>query len=412
MQKYKLQEVFVPVGFPENTYVIREDLEIRINAAKINRGKHILIYGPSKSGKSNLWRKYFKKDERVKIPISSTKTIDDIYAEILNELEAFYTSESSESSSLKASFLSEVKSSLASFFSARVQASVEATQREEERRVPVAQNVIAPNLVIKYLKPTNKTVILEDFHYANEQLKKQLSQDLKAFSDEECQFVMISVQHKNTDLVIYNQDLQHRISNIMVGFFNSTELELIINTGCNLLSIEFNEDLKIAIINESMQSAAITQDICQKICLFINVAETLRDRIIIEDIALMEKSCIYIAEDNKSFYETLVKNIAAGGRSNGSTEKYKWFLKMIQRCNIPETGLLNTQVLQLLRDLGHDSIDQTSVTQGLKYLPKLLERRGLPPVFDYDEDHKTMYLLDKYMKFVFRWKPCLIEGLF
>ena len=45
-------------------------------------------------------------------------------------------------------------------------------------------------------------------------------------------------------------------------------------------------------------------------------------------------------------------------------------------------------------------------------MPTLLERRNLPPVFDYDEDYKTFYLLDKYMSFVFQWIPNLIDELF
>ena len=127
---------------------------------------------------------------------------------------------------------------------------------------------------------------------------------------------------------------------------------------------------------------------------------------------MLEKSCKEIAYDSKSYYERAIKSIALGGRSDGSTEKYKWFLKLIKEKEIPDQGLKNTEMYRYLRELGHDSIQQGSVTSGLSYLPKLLEKNSFPAFFDFDSDNKTFYLLDKYMKFVFKWIPELVDDLF
>ena len=52
------------------------------------------------------------------------------------------------------------------------------------------------------------------------------------------------------------------------------------------------------------------------------------------------------------------------------------------------------------------------MTSELGYLPKLLENSSIPALFDFDLDNKTFYLLDKYMKFVFKWIPELVDNLF
>jgi len=405
MKTYKLQDIFVPAGFPEYTYVDREAINAKLLTAQINHSKHVLISGPSKSGKSNLWRKTYKNEDIIKIPINSEKNIDDIYCEILNALDAFYTCEATKEHALKASWGTEVKTMLAALFSAKATASGEIAYKDSEKKQNIARQVIAANLVIKYLKPTKKKIVLEDFHYSNQTLKNQLSQDLKAFSDEGCQFIMISVEYKNTVLLNYNQDLQQRIAHIQVGLFSEANLLEIISKGEPYLNISFSNEVKRQIVKESINSAAITQDICQRICIGKSLLETSPSLVYIDDLQQVELACKAIAEDQRMQYEQYVKYISAGGRNDGSSEKYKWFLKMIQKTDIDDNGILNTEVYKRLKDLGHKTITQTSVTTGLNYIPDLLKLRKLPPIMDYDKEKKTLFVLDKYMKFVLSWIP-------
>lgn len=95
----------------------------------------------------------------------------------------------------------------------------------------------------------------------------QLSQDLKVFSDEGCQFVLISVPSRTQYLLKYNGDLQGRIIDLPVMMFKDDELISIINEGLEALNIQFSNELKNNIVKEANNSAAITQDICQKICI-------------------------------------------------------------------------------------------------------------------------------------------------
>jgi tetratricopeptide (TPR) repeat protein len=402
-------QVYVPVGLPDITFVRRENLEGSVKAWEMNKAKHLLIFGPSKSGKTSLWKKYVPTESVIKIPCNSNKSIIDVYSEILSELNSFYTVEKQTELGLKSSFLAEL-TSLLGLFSAKVQTQVEVNNRSSDKQGPVTSPNIGVNLIIKYLKPSRKIIVLEDFHYANDDLKHQLSQDLKAFSDDECPWIIVGIQHKTSKLLSYNIDLQQRIAEIPVEGFTDEQLINIIELGESALNIKFSTEVKNNIIDESIGSASLVQNICQRICILKNITRTSIDQVNINNPEVVYTACKDIAYENKHYYEDVIKNIAIGGRNDGSTEKYKWFLKLIRDVDIPEHGLRNTEVLNYLKELGHKGIKQGSVTSGLGYLPRLLQKLKFPSFFDYDA--KTFYLLDKYIKFVFKWIPGMIDDLF
>lgn len=412
METYKLEDIYVPVGLPDITFVIRDNLERSIKDWEMNRAKHMLIFGPSKSGKTSLWKKYVSQDNIIKIPCNINKSISDVYSEIITELDVFYTSEKGRELGIKNNLLGELKSSILNMFSASVKAEVETTKKNADKETPVVNPIIGPNLIIKYLKPSEKIIVFEDFHYANDNLKVQLSQDLKAFSDDSCPWIIVGIQHKTSELLSYNIDLQQRIAEIPVEGFTDQQLLQIIELGELALNIKFSFTLKKNILHESLGSASLLQNICRRICLIKHLNETSKNLINIDDNEVINTACKDLAYENKHYYEDLIKKVARGGRSDGSTEKYKWFLKLIRDHDIPEHGLRNTEIFSYIKELGHKEIDQGSVTSGLNYLPKLLTKLGFPSFFDYDSETKQFYLLDKYIKFVFKWIPEMIDDLF
>jgi hypothetical protein len=294
---------------------------------------------------------------------------------------------------------------------AKVQGTKETTSKQTSTREYFKPSISSTQLT-KYLKNTNKVIVLEDFHYTDESFRNQLSEDLKAFSDESCPWIIVGVQHKTSNLLSFNIDLSQRISEVPVENFTNKQLEEIIELGELALNIKITNPLKEKIIKESSGSASLLQNICQRICMISNIYQTLDDVKFIREASVIDQACKEIAGENRSFYEKVFAEISKGGRSDGSTEKYKWFIKVIANNQIPERGIKNTEMFHLIRDLGNYEIDQGSVTGGLNYLPKLLKKNNLPALMDYTESTKTFYLLDNYMKFVMKWAPETFENIF
>jgi hypothetical protein len=405
----KLQDVYMPVGVPQITFVKRDNLEHSILAWKYNKSKHLLIFGPSKSGKTTLWKQYVPTKDVIKISCNSTTSIENIYSNILFELESFYTSEITEKALNKIGFAAEIKT-LLGIGSFKAGTKIESTSDNSNKMNPVVTPQIDANLLIKFLKPSDKIVVIEDFHYVQDEFKEKISQDLKAFSDEMCPWIIVGVQHKTSKLLSYNVDLQQRIAELSVERFSQEQLARIIELGEKALNVQFSDEIKERILNESYGNASMVQNICQRICILKGISDTCSDLVRIKDHDLFTGACKLIAEEAKIFYGDIVRKVSVGGRSDGRTEKYKWFLKMIRDKDIPEHGLKNTEVFGYLKDLGHPDIQQSSVTEGLLYLPRLLKKNRLPSIFDYDGTY--FYLLDNYMKFVLKWAPELIDDLF
>lgn len=409
MKIHKLSDVYMPVGVPQLTFVKRENLEHSIISWKMNKSKHLLIFGPSKSGKTTLWKQYVPQESIIKVSCNSSTSVGQVYSNILFELQTFYTCEIAEKIDTKTGIAAEISSAIGLFF-AKASTNVESTSGNSNKMAPIASPAIEANLLVKYLKPSAKIVVIEDFHYVPDDFKEKLSQDLKAFSDDGCPWIIVGVQHKTSKLLSYNIDLQQRIAEIPVEGFSRDQLIRIIELGENALNISFSCKIKEGILKESYGSASLVQNLCQRICILKNISETSSEKLVIDDEDLLFRACKEIAYEAKKYYGDVVRRISLGGRSDGSTEKYKWFLKMIRDKEIPEYGLKNTEVFAYLKELGHKDIQQSSVTTGLTYLPKLLDRNGLPSIFDSDGTH--FYLLDKYIKFVLNWAPELVDDLF
>ena len=404
-------DVFIPVGFPRYTYIDRPDLERIIQAWVSLPTKHLLIFGPSKTGKTSLWKKHLATKNVLKIGCNDQKGLEELYREILFELDAHFESEITSGNTTHATLGLSLKNFLGiGSISAKGEAGVEKTT--EKVSSPISTPPLTANVVSKFLKPSGKTIVLEDFHYASDDLKRQLSQDLKVFSDDESGWVIVGVQHKTSELLSYNSDLQLRISEIPVEGFTNSQLREIFEKAKSELKISFSDQLVEKIIEESGGSASLIQAICLKLCQIFGFSKEQSEFTTIQDITKLTQACGEVAKEQKAYYLKLVQHISKGGRSDGSTEKYKWFLKLIKEVKIPDSGLKNTQVLHEIQRLGHANIEQGSVTGGLSYLPKLLTKANFPSFFDYDEGSKTFYLMDRQMPFVFRWVPELVEDLF
>ena len=78
----KIQTVFVPTGQPTHTYVRRDDarLEQELIDAIETPNMVVSISGPSKSGKTVLFRRVVKPDDSLDLSGSQIKSVDDFFS--------------------------------------------------------------------------------------------------------------------------------------------------------------------------------------------------------------------------------------------------------------------------------------------------------------------------------------------
>ena len=418
---YPLEEVFIPVGVPKTTRVKREELERSMKSWELSRAKHLLIFGPSKSGKTTLWKGYVSNQRTrlaekdiIKIACNSSFTLEKLYTSILFELNEFYSSEQTKQELKSSSLASELKAILPT-----LQASFKATQGESQSTTQktsrLSHPVLDANTVIKFLRKTPKIIVLEDFHYTNENFKKLLAQDLKAFSDEQCPWIIIGVKRRASEILPYNMDLGQRIFEIPVEWFNPTQIGDIIEPGEFALNIRFSPEIKTAIITESLGSASIAQNICLRICIMEEINKTQNQTKRIEKQSLFNQACHEIVRydsNNKEYYHNFINKVCSEVQINFACREFRWLFKFLSINGIPDKGLNIEDLYQGMLSLGLTGISLESWENGLRELMNALKQQDdFPLLFEFDNNH-TFYLLDKYMKFVFKWSPEIVDNLF
>ena len=338
---YTIYEVFQSSGVPKHTRIDINEHNERILSFLSTPGEHLIIHGPSKTGKTTLWNSQIGEQNSIKIPCNEKTTIDSIYREIIDELDIFFTSSESTSDKVKAGFKAEIKAKVYGLFDASAGANYGTERGNSRNDTRLETPSIGARNISKYLKEANKHVVLENIHYCSADFRRELSKDLHNFSDYDTKWIIVGVQHQADQVFIENRDLVGRLKEIKMGVFDEPQVREVLLLGAGLLNIEFSEPLILAIYKESGGYAALVQDMAKNICIAAGITGTVDDFRVIDDCLLLDVACKSIAATCAQVYSKFCDDIIKGGRSDGSTEKYKWFLKLVRDGDIPTRGLLN-----------------------------------------------------------------------
>lgn len=176
------EQIFKPGSFPQYTYVSRKSLDIGIDyelrlkqALKIS-GCLTSIIGPSKMGKTVLCEKVIDLDNLVEVSGVDFKSNDDFWSVV----------------GAKAEF--------------PIGSEVSQTQVMRDNNVETIYNntdkyILTKDKVIEYFKQKGKVLVLDDFHYAAEDVQLHIAQQLKDAIRKEFKAIVVSLPHRADDAI-------------------------------------------------------------------------------------------------------------------------------------------------------------------------------------------------------------------
>ncbi|MCZ4344616.1 hypothetical protein [Devosia neptuniae] len=265
----KISAVFKTTGQPTVTYVQRDSgaLERRLGSYLDEAGQLCLITGPSKTGKTTLYKKVLQERGLVPLVVQCTKgrTCEDIWRLALEGVNferviaVQQFSEKSSSMSVEAGtkigwhWLAEVSGKIAS--------SVDAKESESETREKIVSQP-SPDLLIPILRHTNYILVIEDFHYLDESQKILLFQQWKRFIDSEITVLILGTTHRAVDIASSNKDLIGRIAQIDVTQWDRSDLIKICQTGFDYLKITAASVVQEFIATEAVGLPILVQQVC------------------------------------------------------------------------------------------------------------------------------------------------------
>lgn len=393
MCNLKFSDVFKPGSYPEHTYITRYSAgtrytyEQRLRQCLDIEGFLTLIVGSSKTGKTVLCDKVIGSHNIVSLTGNDFRNSKDFWSVVAKKIDLPMAGEFIESSSTNNSSQSEITT--------------------------IKQQYLGnKDKVVKFFNQNNKTLVLDDFHYAPQEIQFDIACQLKDVIRFGFRAVIISLPHRSDDAIRLNPDLVGRVSLIEIAPWTKDELKQIALVGFDQLSINITDELANRIAMESINSPQLMQAICLNLSYVIDSSV---NHIISNDI---ESSCEFTCINFP--YLSVVKMLKDGPPSRGqqrikyklttgeSLDIYSIILKVLA-LNPPHTSLDFDEIKSRIESLVETStskFDNKKIKDALKNIQKLLEAQDtFYQVFEWKDS--CIYILDPLFLFYLRWQKGL-----
>ncbi|MBE1556700.1 ATP-binding protein [Sporosarcina limicola] len=392
MIKLLAEQVFKPASFPEYTYVsrmsedINVDYEIRLKQALKISGCLTSIIGPSKMGKTVLCEKV-------------------IVFENLIEVTGVDFSDKNE-------FWNIIGAKAGLPISGQFSEMERFTDLNNQKEVNKTEKfILNKDGVINHFKENGLVLVLDDFHYAQEEVQLHIAQQLKDAIRKEFKAIVISLPHRADDAIRKNADLSGRLSLINIEPWREEELEEIAKKGFKELGIEIQSDIAKKISIESLSSPQLMQYICLSICTLL---DSDNEKIIEVPENILESAYKFTTINFE--YKDVVKVLKEGPNPRGKQRNtfdtkskktldiYGLIVEAIAD-NPPLMGLTIDDIKNRIDSLLIDSVkkpDKQSIRESLNKLQAILdEKDNIYRVFEW-KDHKV-HIVDPLFLFYLRW---------
>lgn len=405
------QDVFPAVGKPTYTYVERDqgENERKLSAGLRNPGQICLLTGPSKTGKTSLYKSVLpslKKDEIV-IRCSGKLTSSEFWASALESLDFERLAERSQKWGGSVAAKIGVKGEAGWSWVAKVMSTIGfdlTASGEYAIKREVVKSALSAKHLIPLLKGLPLQLIVEDFHYLEDSTKVEVFQQWKAFVDEGVSVLVVSTTHHAIDIARANPDLSGRTRLIDVGKWSEEDLAQIPKKGFNVLSIKSSDSLNRQIAKESVGLPIIAQQLCQEIADRHDMSPGRRRSTFVQREAL-DSALTFVADNlyanHKGDYEQLITGPRRSQRKHATYEKIiaSFALEPLK------FSLRYHELIERVAKLSGngEQIPTASIASSLKALGKF-QARSKMRLLDWHEFERVLYIVEPSFLFYLRQK--------
>lgn len=388
---YTFNSVFSSAAFPEYTYVNRKSsgeftYEEKLRMALEQKGYLCVIDGPSKIGKTVLCEAVIGTDKLVSMTGNDFKGETDFWGVVAKKVDIPLVGEVQDENSV---------------FTTDEHRGTKITSQYQTRK----------ERVINYFIEHEKVLLLDDFHYADENVQHDAACQLKEAIRYNLKAIIVSLPHRVDETVKNNPDLQGRIMNITMQPWKNNELAQIPRKGFETLEVEAEDALIDRLVMECIESPQTMQSICEHIGHYLDDDKKLKD----DDIT---KSC-YLKADFLPYQELYAK-LLAGPPSRGQkrakyyledgreVDRYGLVLEVLKK-NPPLKAISTTEMFErakqiLSKDKENPKLSAQTIRDTIKSMHIIVEESGYEPdrVFDWKENMLTFR--EPLFLFYLRWR--------
>jgi hypothetical protein len=395
----KTNEVFgISTEILKPSYVNRGDLDAQITRL-LDRNFHIALRGESKCGKS--WLRQKNVPDAIVVQCRLTKTIRDLYVDVLSQLGLNLVTETTHGNSVKGSLeaTQEFGVKILAKLAAKQTISLEANNQTKSR--PVGRDLDDLRFVSEIVNASGRRLVIEDFHYLSPDQRRAFSFDLKALWDYKTYVVVIGIWSENNLLIHLNPDLAGRIEEVSI-FWSSDDLKRVLDQGADALQIDFPPKVCARLIKDSFGTAGILQRLALSFLDEAGIEGTLDRRREVGDETAYENVAMAYAEQLNALYQTFAQRVTNGIRQRAnSTGIYAHMLSVVMVATDDQlTEGLKTDSIFKDASAKEPRIKRAnlgSIMQKINGVQVDAEGRGL--IVAYDDSKDEVFVVDKQLFF-------------
>lgn len=253
-------EVFTPTTPAGAGYVARDKEADDLRAALGTVGTQIVLYGESGAGKSTLAAYTLHEIGRDFITTRCTSRSDYtwILTSAFDQLGGFSTRE--RSSGKRSELSATASAGVNGFTPAKLEGGAKVERSTSGTDVRIVDPQRTEESLVKALVAKDLTWLIEDVHKVSPEVKEQLADALKVFSDfghPKTAAVLLGASETASALIKAPADMKKRLSRIAVPTMTDEQLGEIIDHGGRLLNVDFSE-VRDSIIRRSVGVASVT----------------------------------------------------------------------------------------------------------------------------------------------------------
>jgi hypothetical protein len=395
----RTSEVFgVAAEVSNYSYVDRnkKDEELR---RFLKRDKHIAIKGESKSGKTWIRRKNIPNSLVVQCRYG--KTVIDIYKDALSQLGITLIVSTHEGGSISGSVQSTTEIGKSLLLKLGVTAKVDSSRNDDTNYVPVGRDINDLKFISDIINKSGKRLVIEDFHYLNENERKVFAFDLKALWDYQCFIIVIGIWTQSNYLYYLNPDLTGRIHEISI-YWSNEDLAAVITKGSEALNIDFSKKISQELVKNAYQNVGILQNLLITTLDCMGKTEKCIRKEYLDDYAKYLDASMEYAEQLSPYFTKFADTVSEGIRKRkNSTGIYAHAMAVIT--NVDDEKLINGLSADEIYDVA--SARQPRVLKGnLKTVLQKIEEiqvdkdgRGL--ILSYNRSDEKIFIVDRQLLF-------------
>jgi hypothetical protein len=416
----KTEDVFGVSNKPVLSYIERPDVDTRFREAMAS-DKQIIVYGASKQGKTSLVGKHIPYDEHIVIRLSPNSTRIDIYSSILMKLGIQIKESETKNTGLETAvgFSAKVKAKIPIFGGgeAGAKSEVKGNSENEITYKEITANLALPNDIAELCKSVKnkKYVILENFHYLDEERQKELAVDLRNFQELSIRFVVLGVWREKNRLAQFNGDLLDRSVEIPVEPWHEPEFRRVAQRGADELNIKIASNIVDRAITASFSSIGVFQELMKQVCLIAGITQEqpAGSNVVVVDLGCLEKAITIKADEYASRHQRALEAIASGNVESSAKDGRVplflpyYFVKALLSLGFDgiSAGMPRATLHDKIREAHHRGADVRPSDMGnlLGGLATLQARKGIsPPIIDYDHSIRKIQVVDSTFYFFLR----------